>query len=136
MPLNPQFKIQTCKIVRYLLICGILVKAPTCTGLFNSKFCLTAIRRGEIDDRAEGARHRLIKLLQKESSIKCNMSGRDFWSGFQSYLSKNNNHLGTRDRLNYAIKYAHMLDTYDARELLQLSHEKRIHIMKSLTAMI
>lgn len=78
----------------------------------------------------------LIKLPQKESSIKCNMSGRDFWSGFQSYLSKNNNHLGTRDRLNYAIKYAHMLDTYDARELLQLSHEKGIHIMKSLTAMI
>ncbi|MFL6320345.1 MAG: hypothetical protein ACJ72Q_07720 [Nitrososphaeraceae archaeon] len=78
----------------------------------------------------------LIKLPQKESSIKCIMSGRDFWSGFQSYLSKNNNHLGTRDRLNYAIKYAHMLDTYDARELLQLSHEKRIHIMKSLTAMI
>ncbi len=60
----------------------------------------------------------------------------DFWSGFQSYLSKNNNHLGTRGRLNCAIKYAHMLDTYDARELLQLSHEKRIHIMKSLTAMI
>jgi len=58
MPLNPQFKIQTCKLVRYLLICGILVKAPTYTGVFNSKFCLTAIRRGETDDRAEGARHR------------------------------------------------------------------------------
>jgi hypothetical protein len=43
------------------------------------------------------------------------MSGRDFWSGFQSYLSNNNNHLGTRDRLNYAIKYAHMLDTYNEK---------------------
>ncbi len=59
----------------------------------------------------------------------------DFWYGFQSYLSKNNNHLGTRDRLNYAMKYAYILDTGDARQLLELSHEKRMHIMKSLSAL-
>ncbi|MFL6320351.1 MAG: hypothetical protein ACJ72Q_07750, partial [Nitrososphaeraceae archaeon] len=58
----------------------------------------------------------------------------DFWSGFQSYLNKNNNHLGTRDRLNYAMKYAYILDAGDARLLLELSHEKRMHIMKSLSA--
>jgi hypothetical protein len=43
--------------------------------------------------------------------------------------------LGTRDRLNYGMKYAHILDTGDARQLLELSHEKRIHIMKSLSAL-
>jgi hypothetical protein len=59
----------------------------------------------------------------------------DFRSSFQSYLNKNNNHLGTRDRLNYAMKYAHVLDTGDARQLLELSHEKRMHIMKSLSAL-
>jgi hypothetical protein len=63
------------------------------------------------------------------------ISGPDFWSGFQSYLNKNNNRLGTRDRLNYAMKYAHILHTGDARELLQLSDEKRILIMKSLSSL-
>jgi hypothetical protein len=58
-----------------------------------------------------------------------------FWSGFQSYLTKNNNHLGTRDRLNYAMKYAHILDTGDAQQLLEMSHEKRMHVMKSLSAL-
>jgi hypothetical protein len=62
------------------------------------------------------------------------ISGPDFWSGFECNLSKNNNHLGTRDRLNYAMKYTRILQTGDARELLELSHEKRIHIMKSLSA--
>jgi Archaeal phage integrase len=61
--------------------------------------------------------------------------GSDFWSGFQLYLNKTNNHLGTRDRLNYAMKYAYILHTGDARQLLEISHEKRIHIMKSLSAL-
>ena len=33
------------------------------------------------------------------------------------------------------MKYAHVLDTGDARQLLELSHEKRMHIMKSLSAL-
>ena len=33
------------------------------------------------------------------------------------------------------MKYAHILYTCDAQELLELSHEKRIHIMKSLSAL-
>jgi hypothetical protein len=71
-----------------------------------------------------------------ESYIGCSKStSPDFWSSFQSYLSKNNNYLGVRDRLNYAMKYAYILDTGDARHLLELSHEKRIHIMKSLSAL-
>jgi hypothetical protein len=37
--------------------------------------------------------------------------------------------------LNYATKYAHILHTGDALQLLELSHEKRIHIMKSLSAL-
>jgi hypothetical protein len=59
----------------------------------------------------------------------------DFWSGFKSYLRKNNNHLGTRDRLKYARKYVNVLNRGDARLLLELSHEKRMHIMQSLSAL-
>jgi hypothetical protein len=33
------------------------------------------------------------------------------------------------------MKYAYILDTGDARQLLELSHEKRMHIMKSLSAL-
>ena len=57
--------------------------------------------------------------------------GPDFWSGFQLFLNKNNNHRGTRDRLNYAVRYAYILDRGDARQLLELKNEKRIHVMKS-----
>ena len=46
----------------------------------------------------------------------------EFWSGFQLYLSKNNNHLGTRDRFNYARKYTNILDIGHAQQLLELSH--------------
>jgi hypothetical protein len=77
------------------------------------------------------------KLLSKEisSTDGSKSKSHDFWCSFRSYLSKNNNHIGTRDRLNYAMKYAYILDTGDARELLELSHEKRMHIMKSLSAL-
>ena len=74
-------------------------------------------------------------LFVYKDRVKSAISHSDFWSGFQSYLSKHNNHLGTRDRLNYAIKYAYILDTGDARQLLELNNEKRIHIMKSLSAL-
>jgi hypothetical protein len=43
--------------------------------------------------------------------------------------------LGTRDRLNYAIKYTSILDTGDAKQLLELKNDKRIHVMKSLSAL-
>jgi hypothetical protein len=33
------------------------------------------------------------------------------------------------------MKYAYILDTGDARQLLELRHEKRMHIMKSLSAL-
>ena len=75
------------------------------------------------------------KSYGNQSSADYVVYGHDFWLGFQSYLSKNNNHVGTRDRLNYAIKYASILDTGDARQLLELNNEKRIHIMKSLSAL-
>ena len=54
---------------------------------------------------------------------------------FSIILEQNNNHLGTRDRLNYARKYAKVLDTGDARLLLELRQEKRIHIVKGLSAL-
>jgi hypothetical protein len=59
----------------------------------------------------------------------------DFWRGFQSFLKQTNNHRSTQDRLNYACRYIHILRQADGSELLELSHEKRIHAMKSLAAL-
>jgi hypothetical protein len=59
----------------------------------------------------------------------------DFWTGFETFLTKTNNHRGTKDRLNYARRYGHILKTKDAHELLELTNEKRIHAMKSLSSL-
>jgi hypothetical protein len=59
----------------------------------------------------------------------------EFWKGFESFLKQTNNHRSTQDRLNYAHNYGHILQQADARELLELSGEKRIHVMKSLAAL-
>jgi hypothetical protein len=103
-------------------------RPPPCQGLLLSN------ETNSIDDLVfiDG---NYVKSAENKSSENYMIYSPDFWSGFQSYLNKNNNHLGTMDRLNYAIKYAHILDTCDARELLELSHDKRIHIMKSLSAL-
>ena len=59
----------------------------------------------------------------------------DFWTGFETFLTKTNNHRGTKDRLNYARRYGHILKTKDAHELLELTNEKRMHAMKSLSSL-
>ena len=61
--------------------------------------------------------------------------GPEFWKGFEGFLKQTNNHRSTQDRLNYARKYGHILQQADARELLELTGEKRIHAMKSLAAL-
>jgi hypothetical protein len=45
------------------------------------------------------------------------------------------NEKSARDRLRYAKRFAHVLETENAQELLQISPEKRIHAMKSLAAL-
>jgi Archaeal phage integrase len=98
-------------------------RPPPCQGSLSSKE-ITIPEGGQV----KSSEHKPL------GNYKATYS-QDFWSGFQSYLSKNNNHLGTRDRLNYAMKYVYILETGDARQLLELSHEKRMHIMKSLSAL-
>ncbi len=58
-----------------------------------------------------------------------------FWKGFESFLKQTNNQRSTRDRFNYARNYFQILEQSDASELLELTGEKRIHVMKSLAAL-
>jgi intergrase/recombinase len=79
-------------------------RPPPCQGLLSNEI-------SSIDDLVFPDRS-YIKSSKKESSINCMVNGPEFWSGFQSYLNINNNHLGTRDRLNYAMKSLSALSKY------------------------
>ncbi|MGC2426105.1 MAG: hypothetical protein WA421_03650, partial [Nitrososphaeraceae archaeon] len=69
--------------------------------------------------------HFIFNIVNKE----------EFWIGFGRFLIKTNNPSSSRNRLNYARDYAHILQIGNASELLELSNDKRIHIMKSLSAL-
>ena len=56
------------------------------------------------------------------------------WAKFRVYLDKNFRKNTSKARLSYAKSYCSVLLTGDARELMDLSFDKRIHAMKSLSA--
>jgi len=59
----------------------------------------------------------------------------EFWVKFQEYLLKVYNKHTAKVRLLYAKKYYHILKESNAQELLTLSNDKRIHVMKALAAL-
>ena len=58
-----------------------------------------------------------------------------FWNHFKEYLQTQNNTNTINDRLNYAKKYYYILQNNDPSDILSLSFDKRIHIMKALTSL-
>jgi intergrase/recombinase len=58
-----------------------------------------------------------------------------FWINYKEYLARNFNRHTAKCRLIYAKEYSHVLNKYDANDLLLLSNEKRIHVMKSLATL-
>jgi hypothetical protein len=54
---------------------------------------------------------------------------------FKAYLLSRMSAKSTRDTLRYARQFAHVLDSGDASKLLQLSPDKRLHVMKALVAL-
>jgi integrase len=59
----------------------------------------------------------------------------EFWAKFEEYLLKSHNKHTTKTRLLYSKKYYHILEQDNAQELLTLSDEKRMHIMKALATL-
>lgn len=55
--------------------------------------------------------------------------------GFEQFLLQRMNYKTAGDRLRYARQFAHVLQTGDASELLQLQPEKRIHAMKAISSL-
>jgi hypothetical protein len=59
----------------------------------------------------------------------------EFWAKFEEYLLKSHNKHTTKTRLLYSKKYYHILEEANAQELLTLSEQKMIHIMKALATL-
>jgi intergrase/recombinase len=60
----------------------------------------------------------------------------EFWTEFEEYLLKNHNKQTTKDRVFYSKKYYHILTSHvNAQELLLLSDQKRMDVMKALATL-
>jgi len=57
------------------------------------------------------------------------------WSGFESWVFKEYRVRVARDRLSYAKKFGHCLLKRDLTELRPLSDDKRVHVLKALSAL-
>jgi hypothetical protein len=58
-----------------------------------------------------------------------------FWKNYKDYLSRNFNRHTAKCRLIYAKDYSYVLSESNANNLLLLSNETRIHIMKALATL-
>ena len=67
-------------------------------------------------------------------SVRTNGSQID-WDDYKQYLAKNFNQTTAKARLSYSIKYYKVLTIGDASEIMVLSFDKRIHIMKALATL-
>jgi hypothetical protein len=54
---------------------------------------------------------------------------------FRRFLLQSMNGKSARSRIRYAKEFAHVLESGDAQPLLQISAEKRLHVMKALSCL-
>jgi len=62
--------------------------------------------------------------------VKASNNDDDFWLQFTEYLLKSVSNDTAKYRLSCAKKYCHVLLEENATDLLRLSNDKRIHVMK------
>jgi hypothetical protein len=71
----------------------------------------------------------------EENALKLTPTKIDFWEKFHDYLLRNNKEHTAKVRLSYCRKHYYVLQEGNAQELLLLSEDKRLHVMKSLAAL-
>jgi intergrase/recombinase len=74
---------------------------------------------------------------QYQSELCVSTFNEEFWTEFEEYLLKNHNKQTTKYRIFYSKKYYHILTSShtNAQELLLLSDQKRMHVMKALATL-
>jgi hypothetical protein len=79
---------------------------------------------------------RLTYQPSHEDSVKVLSSYNDNrWNSYGEFLLQNHSPHTTKVRLLYSKKYYHVLANGNAQELLVLSNDKRIHVMKALASL-
>ena len=69
------------------------------------------------------------------SSISACQLDSSFWLKYDEFLSNKFNRHTAKCRILYAKNYSYVLRESDAHDLLLLSNEKRIHVMKALSTL-
>jgi intergrase/recombinase len=72
---------------------------------------------------------------KKNGDYNVNIDDESFWIRYKEFLLKSVNNRTALDRINYTKKYSRILNTGNAQEILSLPNEKRIHVMKALSAL-
>jgi hypothetical protein len=73
---------------------------------------------------------------QYQSELRHSSINDKFWTEFEEYLLKNHNKQTAKHRIFYSKKYYYVLTSQaNAQELLLLSDQKRMHIMKALVTL-
>ena len=75
-----------------------------------------------------------VPQKQNEDSDFASLDSDLLWDKFQKYVGSNLTKHTAKCRVLYAKQYIHVLKESNAQDLLLLSEEKRIHVMKSLAA--
>jgi hypothetical protein len=73
---------------------------------------------------------------QYKGELSIHTINEEFWTEFEEYLLKNHNKQTTKDRIFYSKKYCNILTSEaNTQELLLLSDQKRMHVMKALATL-
>ena len=73
-----------------------------------------------------------VRILPK--SVRTDAS-QMYWVAYKQYLAKNFNSHTAKARFSYSVKYCQILTNGDASNLVVLSYDKRMHVMKALATL-
>ncbi len=70
------------------------------------------------------------------NSVRYSKEQQDLWKDFKEYLvSQKQSKSSIRNKIGYAQRFYHILETKDAQDLLKLSHGSKTHTMKALASL-
>jgi Archaeal phage integrase len=104
-------------------------------GIWTRDLCLTKATTLKADDFKDGSTVNTLPAPNPGQASPVFCLDNSFWKNYKVYLSRNFNRHTAKCRMIYAKDYSYVLSESNANSLLLLSNEKRIHVMKALTAL-
>ena len=88
-----------------------------------------------IRQRFELTQETFTRLCKEEEEAQMVEKHTNRYQAFHTFLLQSMNEKTAWHRIHYAKQFAHVLETGDAQSVLQLSPQKRLHVMKALTCL-